>query len=209
MKRYSKNQRYPIYLKYLRQLKEQGYTSVSSPLIAKELGYSEEQIRKDLQLVSNEAGRPKKGRSIDKLIETLENFLGYSSQANALLIGAGHLGNALMNFPSFEEMGITITAGFDSDPNKIGTMTNGKKILDMKELPQYIKDYKAHIVILTVPANVAQKVCDYAVESGARAIWNFAPIHINVPGDVVIEDVNMASSLAVLWHRYLNLKNID
>ena len=211
MKRYSKNQlqRYPIYLKYLRQLKEQGYTSVSSPLIAKELGYSEEQIRKDLQLVSNEAGRPKKGRSIDKLIETLENFLGYSSQANALLIGAGHLGNALMNFPSFEEMGITITAGFDSDPNKIGTMTNGKKILDMKELPQYIKDYKAHIVILTVPANVAQKVCDYAVGSGARAIWNFAPIHINVPGDVVIEDVNMASSLAVLWHRYLNLKNID
>ena len=70
MKRYSKNQlqRYPIYLKYLRQLKEQGYTSVSSPLIAKELGYSEEQIRKDLQLVSNEAGRPKKGRNIDKLI---------------------------------------------------------------------------------------------------------------------------------------------
>ena len=211
MKRYSKNQlqRYPIYLKYLRQLKEQGYTSVSSPLIAKELGYSEEQIRKDLQLVSNEAGRPKKGRSIEKLIETLENFLGYSSLANALLIGAGHLGNALMNFPSFEEMGITITAGFDADPSKIGTETNGKKILDMKELPNYIKEYKAHIVILTVPANVAQKVCDYAVESGARAIWNFAPIHINVPGDVVIEDVNMASSLAVLWHRYLNLKNIN
>ena len=170
MKRYSKNQlqRYPIYLKYLRQLKEQGYTSVSSPLIAKELGYSEEQIRKDLQLVSNEAGRPKKGRNIDKLIETLENFLGYCSQANAL-----------------------------------------KSILDMKELPRYIKEYKAHIVILTVPANVAQKITDYAVESGARAIWNFAPIHINVPGDVVIEDVNMASSLAVLWHRYLNLKNID
>ena len=211
MKRYSKNQlqRYPIYLKYLRQLKEQGYTSVSSPLIAKELGYSEEQIRKDLQLVSNEAGRPKKGRNIDKLIETLENFLGYSSLANALLIGAGHLGNALMNFPSFEEMGITILAGFDSDPNKIGTVINGKSILDMQELPRYIKEYKAHIVILTVPANVAQKITDYAVESGARAIWNFAPIHINVPGDVVIEDVNMASSLAVLWHRYLNLKNID
>ena len=211
MKRYSKNQlqRYPIYLKYLRQLKEQGYTSVSSPLIANELGYSEEQIRKDLQLVSNEAGRPKKGRNIDKLIETLENFLGYCSQANALLIGAGHLGNALMNFPSFEEMGITILAGFDSDPNKIGTVINGKSILDMKELPRYIKEYKAHIVILTVPANVAQKITDYAVESGARAIWNFAPIHINVPGDVVIEDVNMASSLAVLWHRYLNLKNID
>ena len=211
MKKYSKNQlqRYPIYLKYLRQLKEQGLTTVSSPLIAKELGYSEEQIRKDLQLVSNEAGRPKKGRNIDKLIETLENFLGYSSQANALLIGAGHLGNALMNYPFFEEMGITIMAGFDEDPAKIGTFTNGKKILDMKELPRYIKDYKAHIVILTVPANVAQKVADYAVKGGARAIWNFAPIHVNVPAGVVIEDVNMASSLAVLWHRYLNLKNID
>ena len=200
MKRYSKNQlqRYPIYLKYLRQLKEQGYTSVSSPLIAKELGYSEEQIRKDLQLVSNEAGRPKKGRNIDKLIETLENFLGYCSQANALLIGAGHLGNALMNFPSFEEMGITIAAGFDSDPNKIGTVTNGKKILDMKELPQYIKDYKAHIVILTVPANVAQKVTDYAVESGARAIWNFAPTTINLPDNILVKNENLAASLAAL-----------
>ena len=207
MKKYSKNQlqRYPIYLKYLRQLKEQGYTSVSSPLIAKELGYSEEQIRKDLQLVSNEAGRPKKGRNIDKLIETLENFLGYSSQANALLIGVGHL----MNYPFFEEMGISIAAGFDEDPSKIGTSTNNKKILDMKELPLYIKEYRAHIVILCVPANAAQKVADYAVKSGARAIWNFAPIHVNVPSGVVIEDVNMASSLAVLWHRYLNLKNID
>ena len=211
MKKYSKNQlqRYPIYLKYLRQLKEQGLTSVSSPLIAKELGYSEEQIRKDLQLVSSEAGRPKKGRSIDKLIETLETFLGYSSQANALLIGVGHLGNALMNYPFFEEMGITIAAGFDADPSKVGTVTNGKQILPMEELPNWIKEYKAHIIILTVPANVAQGVTDYAVKSGARAIWNFAPIHVNVPGGVVIEDVNMASSLAVLWHRYLNLKNID
>ena len=79
---------------------------------------------------------------------------------------------------------ITILAGFDSDPNKIGTVINGKNILDMKELPRYIKEYKAHIVILTVPANVAQKITDYAVESGARAIWNFAPIHINVPAYV-------------------------
>ena len=211
MKKYSKNQlqRYPIYLKYLRQLKEQGHTSVSSPLIAKELGYSEEQIRKDLQLVSNEAGRPKKGRNIDKLIETLENFLGYSSQANALLIGVGHLGNALMNYPFFEEMGIKIVAGFDSDKEKIGSLVNEKPILAMEELSRSIKEYKANIIILTVPANVAQNVTDFAVKAGARAIWNFAPIHVNVPGDVVIEDVNMASSLAVIWHRYLNLKNID
>lgn len=208
MKKYSKNQlqRYPIYLKYFRQLKEQGFRAVSSPLIAKELGYSEEQIRKDLQLVSNEAGRPKKGRDIDKLIETLENFLGYRSQANALLIGCGHLGVALMNYPYFEEMGITIFAGFDTDERKIGTKINGKEVYGMKDLRQVIEAKKAHIVMILVPANAAQQVADQAVGCGARAIWNFAPIHINVPDGVVIEDVNMASSLAVLWHRYLNLR---
>jgi redox-sensing transcriptional repressor len=207
MKSFSKNQlqRYPIYLKYFKQLEEQGVEDVSSPKIAKELGYSEEQIRKDLQAVSDEAGRPKKGRNLHQLIDTLESFLGYRDSTTAVVIGTGHLGGALLNYPNFQEMGLSILAGFDVDPSKIGTTIGGKEIFALDKLPNLLPRLNAHIVIVTVPAQVAQNVVDIAVESGALAVWNFAPTHINVPDNVVIENVNLASSLAVLSHR-LNSK---
>ena len=203
MKSFSKNQlqRYPIYLKYFKQLAEQGVEDVSSPKIAKELGYSEEQIRKDLQAVSDEAGRPKKGRNLQQLIDTLESFLGYRDSTTAVVIGTGHLGGALLNYPNFQEMGLSILAGFDVDPNKIGTTIGGKEIFALDKLPNLLPRLNAHIVIVTVPVQVAQNVVDIAVESGALAVWNFAPTHINVPDNVVIENVNLASSLAVLSHR--------
>lgn len=207
MKSFSKNQlqRYPIYLKYFKSLYEQGVVDISSPKIAKELGYSEEQIRKDLQAVSDEAGRPKKGRDLAHLIETLEGFLGYRDSTTAVLVGCGHLGGALLNYPNFTEMGLSIIAGFDVDPNKIGTMIAGKEIFSLERLPNLLPRLSAHIVIVAVPAQSAQEVVDLAVEAGALAIWNFAPTHINVPLNVVVENVNLASSLAVLSHR-LNLE---
>jgi redox-sensing transcriptional repressor len=203
MKSFSKNQlqRYPIYLKYFKQLAEEGVEDISSPKIAKELGYSEEQIRKDLQAVSDEAGRPKKGRNIHQLIDTLESFLGYRDSTSAVVIGTGHLGGALLNYPNFEEMGLTILAGFDVDPSKIGSKIGGKEIFALDKLPNLLPRLNAHIVIVTVPAQAAQGVVDLAVKSGALAIWNFAPTHINVPEGIVIETVNLASSLAVLSHR--------
>jgi redox-sensing transcriptional repressor len=98
-------------------------------------------------------------------------------------------------------MGLSILAGFDVDPNKIGTTIGGKEIFALDKLPNLLPRLNAHIVIVTVPAQVAQNVVDIAVESGALAVWNFAPTHINVPDNIVIENVNLASSLAVLSHR--------
>lgn len=203
MKSFSKNQlqRYPIYLKFFKELESQGVTTISSPKIAKELGYSEEQIRKDLQAVCDEAGRPKKGREVNKLVETLESFLGYRDSTAAVIVGAGHLGGALLNYPNFPEMGFKILAGFDIDHAKIGKTIGGKEIFALDKLPNLLPRLNSHIVIVTVPAGAAQEVVDLAIKSGARAIWNFAPTHINVPSNVVIEDVNLASSLAVLSHR--------
>jgi redox-sensing transcriptional repressor len=203
MKSFSKNQlqRYPIYLKYFKSLADQGVEDISSPKIAKELGYSEEQIRKDLQAVSDEAGRPKKGRNIHKLIETLEGFLGYRDSTTAVIIGCGHLGGALLNYPNFDEMGLSIIAGFDVDPQKIGTTIGGKEIFPLEKLANLLPRLNAHIAIVTVPVASAQEVVDTAVASGALAIWNFAPTHINVPSNIVVENVNLASSLAVLSHR--------
>ena len=203
MNRFSNNQlgRYPIYLKYFKELLAEGCEFVSSPRIAAKLGYSEEQVRKDLQAVSLEAGRPKKGRSVKQLVEDLESFLGYHDAASAVLIGCGHLGGALLNFPAFSEMGLEILAGFDANPDLIGKTVVGKMVFSIERLPELLPQLNADIAILTVPANHAQRVAEIAVESGAKAIWNFAPVQLEVKDGIVVENVNLASSLAVLSHR--------
>lgn len=203
MTKFSKNQlqRYPVYLKFFRELLEKGITEISSPKIANELGYSEEQIRKDLQAISNEPGRPKRGRSVQSLIESLETFLGYRDNINAVMIGVGHLGSALLNYSKFGDMGLTILAGFDSDKSKVGSIIGGKTIYSIEEFKDRIKELDAQIVILTVPAGYAQECAEMAVECGINAIWNFAPGHLSLPANVVVENTNLASSFAVLSHR--------
>ena len=203
MKTYSMNQleRYPVYLKFFKELQENGEETVSSPRIAAKLGYSEEQVRKDLQNVSLEPGRPKKGRSIRQLIEDIETFLGYRDSSNAVLIGVGHMGGALLNFPAFEEMGLKILAGFDSNPEKIGTKVGSKEVYPLSRLEEMIHTLNAKIAIICVPAPFAQEVAEHAISAGAKALWNFAPTHLDVPESIVVENVNLASSLAVLSHR--------
>jgi redox-sensing transcriptional repressor len=203
MKKFSKNQlqRYPIYLKFLREKEAEGMTTISSPKIAKELGYSEEQIRKDLQAVCNAPGRPKKGRDIRYLIDTLDTFLGYKGALKAAIVGVGHLGGALLNYPGFESMGFRIVAAFDTDPEKIGKEVHGVTIQPLSELTSSLKNEGIRTVILTMPASSAQAVADEAINAGAIAFWNFAPAHLSVPEGVIIENVNLASSLAVLSHR--------
>jgi len=203
MKAYSNNQlkRYPIYLKLFRSLLDGGESVVSSPQIAKELGYSEEQIRKDLQAISDCPGRPKKGRDLRKLVDTLEAFLGYREETRAVLIGAGHLGNALIKYPNFKEMGLSIVAAFDNDKEKIGQEIASRPIYDIEDIVTKLPLLNAKIAIVCVPASFAQEVVDKASDNGIKAFWNFAPTHINVRDGVTIENVNLASSLAVLSHR--------
>ena len=203
MEDFSKNQleRYPIYLKYFKELEKNGIEEISSPKIADKLGYSQEQVRKDLQAISGEPGKPKRGRSVAQLISDIETFLGYRDATTAVVIGTGHLGSALLNYPSFGSMGLEIVAGFDNDPEKIGSLVGGKMIFDFERLGDLLPRLNAHIVIVCVPANAAQTVVDAAVKFGARGIWNFAPTHVQVPEGVVLENVNLASSLAVLSHR--------
>lgn len=210
MKIFSKNQlqRYPIYLKFFKEVEASGQKYISSPAIASVLGYSEEQIRKDLQAVSNDAGRPKKGREVKKLIETLENFLGYSEPIKAAVVGVGHLGVALMNYPNFSDMGLAIVAGFDIDQNKIGKEVAGKHIYSTEEMEEILPKLDINIIILTTPSKCAQEVADKAIRAGALAIWNFVPAHLQIPSNIVIENVNLASSLAILSHNLNSLMRL-
>ena len=201
MKVYSKNQlqRYPIYLKFFKKLLNEGVTTVSSPMIAKDLGYSEEQIRKDLQAVCDTPGRPKKGRDVRKVIDTLESFLGYHDKVNAVILGAGKLGSALARYPGFGEMGLRIVAAFDVDPAKYGE-EDGITVYPIEKLDAVLKETNCRIAIITVPPHEAQAAADLAVKHGIRGLWNFAPTLLTVPDDIILENVNLASSLAVLSH---------
>lgn len=207
MKTYSNHQlqRYPIYLKYLKEIYANGVEYISSPQIAEKLGYSQEQVRKDLANVSLESGRPKKGRTVRQLIRDLEIFLGYRGSSPAVLVGCGRLGKALFNYPAFSGMGLEIEAGFDVDPELVGKTVEGKMIYPMEDLPRIIKSKRIMIAIVAVPVKAAQQVVDLLAKSGAKAIWNFAPTLIDVPNGVVVETVDLASSLAVLNHRLNHL----
>ncbi len=198
-------ERYPIYLKYLLSLRGGENKNVSSPMIAKALGLSEEQVRKDLQIVSKQIGKPNQGRDIEELIKDIQTFLGYDKIDEAIIIGVGHLGKAFMNYSGFSSFGLNIVAGFDIDKNLIGTKINGKPIYDLYSLGSVVNNLKVKIAILVVPQDNAQMVVNQLVNCGIEAIWNFVPTHIDVPENVVVENVNLASSLAVLSHK-LNTK---
>ena len=193
--------RYPIYLRYLKGAKENGNTNTSAPIIAKALGTSEEQVRKDLQVVASQSGKPKSGRKINDLIDDIETFLGYNDTTDAVLIGVGHLGKAFLNYGGFEDYGLNILVGFDVNPELIDKEINGKKIMSIDKIENLIPRLNTHIAILTVPAGVAQSVVDRLVKVGIKAIWNFVPTLLNVSDDIVVENVNLASSLAILSHK--------
>lgn len=189
--------RLPVYLAYLKALPEDGQTHISATALAVALNMGEVQVRKDLSLVSN-GGRPKIGYPRDVLIADIEEFLGYGNTNNAVLIGAGKLGKALLGYSGFAEYGLNIVAAFDTDETLVGQMKSGKNILPIAELGNFCKEQKIKIGIITVPAEYAQGVCNLLIDAGIAAIWNFAPKHLDVPTDILVQNENMAASLALL-----------
>ena len=160
------------------------------------------QVRKDLALVSD-GGRPKIGYNRERLVADIEDFLGYGDTNDAVLIGAGKLGRALLGYSGFAEYGLNIVAAFDSNDAIIGTSNSGKPIMHLSRLAETCRRFKVKIGIITVPAEHAQAVCDLLIENGIMAIWNFAPKHLSVPDHILVQNENMAASLALL-SKHLN-----
>ena len=203
IKNASKNQlrRFPIYLSYLRERQAEGMEFISSPQIALSLNLSEEQVRKDLNLVSSRSGKPKVGRDIKLLIFDIEEFLGYRDSRKAVLVGAGHLGRALMAHEGFVSYGLDIVCAFDNDIYKTDCIFNGKNIYSIGDLEKKCHELNVHIGIITVPQKYAQEVCDRLVAVGIRGIWNFTSAVLEVPDNVIVQNENMASSLAILSNK--------
>ena len=189
--------RLPVYLSYLKSLPEDAPENISATTLAAALNMGEVQVRKDLALVSD-GGRPKIGYQRLGLVEDIEQFLGYDNTNDAVLIGAGKLGRALLGYSGFSEYGLNIVAAFDSDASVAGTAASGTPVLPLSALEDLCSRRKILIGILTVPAAAAQGVCDLLIRNGIKAIWNFAPTHLDVPPQILVQNENMATSLAVL-----------
>ena len=188
--------RLPVYLHYLRTVQDQ-CVNISDTAIADKLGLNDVQVRKDLASVSG-SGRPKTGYNTMELLQQLERYLGCGSATSTVLVGAGNLGKALMAYSGFDDYGLKIVAAFDNNPALVGKFVSGKPVYPMEKLHEICKKQNILVGIITVPATVAQDVCDILVGNGVRAIWNFAPIILRVPSNVQVENENLASSLAVL-----------
>ena len=188
--------RLPGYLAYLKNLPEDAPAHISATTLANALGMGQVQVRKDLAMVSD-GGRPKIGYLRKDLIEDIEQFLGYDNTTDAVLIGAGKLGQALMGYHGFEEYGLNILAAFDANP-AIDRTESGRKVYPVSQLADFCRENKVLMGIITVPAEHAQKVADQLIAGGIKAIWNFAPTHLEVPENILVQYENMATSLAVL-----------
>jgi redox-sensing transcriptional repressor len=186
--------RLPIYLRALTFMAEEGREITSSQELSEKLGISSAQIRKDLSHFG-EFGKQGTGYEIAYLRDQLKRILHVERTWPVALVGYGDLGHALANYGGFAAKGFEIVALFDTASHKIGQEIAGKKVRDLAEVPTVVREKNIKVAIVAVPSAVAQGVADMLVESGIRAILNYAPINISVPADVQVQYIDPAAHL--------------
>lgn len=192
--------RLPLYLRFLQRLMAEGVERISCPIIAAEFKLDHTQVRKDLA-ATGIVGKAKIGYPVESLVNSIETFLGWNDTATAFLMGVGSLGTALLGYERFGRNGIEIAAAFDVNPDKVGQRVHGREVMHAEKLPNLALRMHVHIGILTVPPTAAQAAAELMLSGGIRAIWNFSPAVLRVPQGIIVENVDLSSSLAVLCRR--------
>lgn len=189
--------RLSLYLRILEGLAGPETTTVSSEQLARKAGTTAAQVRKDLSLFGS-FGKRGLGYSVNQLAEQLRGILGLDRRWRVILVGAGRIGSALFEYAGFKVRGFDIVAILDVDPDKIGREWGGVHIRDASELRRVVEEERVDIAILAVPGEGVQETVDVLVESGVRAILNFAPGRIEVRDDVTLKGVNLVMELEAL-----------
>ncbi|MGD1822931.1 MAG: redox-sensing transcriptional repressor Rex [Pleomorphochaeta sp.] len=189
--------RFPSYIRLINQYKENGLKSVSATILANDLRLNPIQVRKDLAFSGIE-GKPKVGFDIEQLSEALIEALGWNNSTDAILIGAGNLGSALIGYKGFENYGLRIVAAFDKKEDIVGTEIDDLKVKSLTELEEYVLINGISIAILTVPAPQAQACAELLVKCGIQAIWTFAPKDLSLPENIAVQRTDLATQFAVL-----------
>jgi len=189
--------RLSIYSRFLHQLSDESIETVSSDEIAKGVGVSSAQVRKDLAYFG-EFGTRGVGYKVEELYGNLMSILGLDQMWNVIIIGAGKLGSALALYQGFSDRGFKVSAILDIDEKKIGSRLDGVIIEPLEVLNQKVKEYNVNIGMVSVPASGAQDVTDKLVQAGIKAILNFSPRVLKVPNDVILRNVDLSVNLEVL-----------
>ena len=189
--------RLSLYLRFLEQAELQGRATLSSGELARLGGTTSAQVRKDLSFFGS-FGKRGLGYSVAELATRIRDILGLKRSYRVILVGAGKMGGALVQYQGFRQRGFNIVAIYDLDPKKIGTRWNGLVVRDVRQLEPDLKKEPIDIAIVVTPAESAQAVVDRLVKAGVKAILNFAPVALTVPPDVEVKTVNMALELETL-----------
>lgn len=192
--------RLPTYRRFLRAYAAGEAKTVSCTTIAAAGGQDPTQVRKDIA-ATGIVGKPRVGYNVAELAAAIDAFLGWDNLSDAFLVGPGHLGTALMGYEDFRTYGLNIVAAFDFDDRKIGTEIHGIRVYDIESLGDLAERMQVRIGIITVPAAAAESVANQMVLAGIQAIWNFAPVRLEVPAGILVETVDLRASLAVLTSR--------
>ena len=189
--------RLPKYHRYLGDLLERDIHRISSKELSDIIGFTASQIRQDLNNFGG-FGQQGYGYNVEALHNEIGKILGLDKKYNAILIGAGNLGQAIANYSGFRKAGFEIKALFDANPRMIGLKIRDFEVLDSQDIETFVKENEIDIAILCIPRNGAQELVNKLVSVGIKGVWNFAPIDLDVPKDVIVENVNLTESLFTL-----------
>ncbi len=189
--------RLSLYYRYLHFLSQQGTVNISSRSLAELLDAKPSQIRKDLSYFG-EFGKTGTGYNVPELKRQIAKILGLEQGRRGAIIGMGNLGRALVAYKGFEVLGFNMVAIFDNSPHKIGKKYSGRVCQDVRNFVRIAKHEKIEMAILTVPAEAAQEAAALVASVGIKAILNFAPVHLHVPKDVRVNNVDLATELKSL-----------
>lgn len=189
--------RLPKYHRYLGELISKGVNRISSQELSNLTGFTASQIRQDLNNFGG-FGQQGYGYNVDDLFSELGKILGLDKKYNAVIVGAGNLGQAIANYKGFEDAGFKVLSLFDKNPKIIGLKIRDIEILDFDTIREYITEHNVEIGIITTPKESAQEIADIYIKAGIKGIWNFAPTDLIHPENVVVENVRLNESLFIL-----------
>ncbi len=189
--------RLPRYYRYLEELLDNGIERISSSELSAKMNVTASQIRQDLNQFGG-FGQQGYGYNVEYLHKEIAKILGIDKTHSMIIVGAGNLGRAIANYSNFEKRGFVVKGMFDCNPELVGKECRGAVVMPMEDMPEFIRNNNIDIVALTIPKTSAGKVAQIAVEAGIKGIWNFAHVDLNVPEDVVVENVHLSESLMTL-----------
>ena len=198
--------RLPRYYRYLGEIMESGVERISSGELSKKMNVTASQIRQDLNNFGG-FGQQGYGYNVKYLYVEIGKILGVDKQHNMIIIGAGNLGRALANYANFEKRGFVLIGLFDKNPKLIGKKVRGIAVQSMKNLEEFAKENKIDIATLAIPKAEAVKVAEKLAKCGVRAIWNFAHTDLNLPKNIVVENVHLSESLMQLSYNLTRTEN--